>query len=541
MQKLNLKWVSESIGDDYKSWRKGDTILVQAQTGTGKTWFVKNTLVDYMPKHERMLLVCNRTNLKRQLKIDLLKKFDKDIPMIKDGDTETIDNDALDKLTTIENITIASYHAISRSILDAEYEQKQFNIHDFMYIILDESHFLFTDASFNNKTRLVCEELLDNNAHDSIKIFISATMEEIEAPIRYRIDKSPSKSEVRTYKTGIDYSYVNPKYLKNNISTITNTILNDKTEEKWLIFVSSKVEGDKVLKILGNDICSTIYSNTKSNELNSIINNSKFNKKVLVCTRCLDNGINIEDSLLINIVIMAWDRVTFLQMLGRKRVDINNAQEINLYITTRFKKSFLTKVFNCKKEYAEIELLSKDENAFNRKYDNDFKAIAKLEHLFYRDNATGKWRWNPAGVHRLSIDMDFFKQMVTVFDDIGEYAFILKQLEWLGLTGSFDENNILDEVVLDEQIETLESYLEGVVGKRLYSEDQQLISNLVIKELTTLTKNIDYRTKKLRPATVETIFRDQLRLPYAVSKSKTEDKIVDGKRIARRYIVINNN
>ena len=73
MDNLNLKWVSDTIGEEYKQWSKGDIVTIQAQTGTGKTYFVKNVLVPYLDKYENMLIVSNRVNLKRQVKIDLLK------------------------------------------------------------------------------------------------------------------------------------------------------------------------------------------------------------------------------------------------------------------------------------------------------------------------------------------------------------------------------------------------------------------------------------------------------------------------------------
>jgi len=61
--------VADPIGEDYKKWKRRKIILLEAQTGTGKTWFIKNVLIDYLGEHERLLFVCNRTYLKRQLKI----------------------------------------------------------------------------------------------------------------------------------------------------------------------------------------------------------------------------------------------------------------------------------------------------------------------------------------------------------------------------------------------------------------------------------------------------------------------------------------
>jgi len=34
-KKLNLEWVSDVIGDDYKSWGAGDTIIIQKSNRNG--------------------------------------------------------------------------------------------------------------------------------------------------------------------------------------------------------------------------------------------------------------------------------------------------------------------------------------------------------------------------------------------------------------------------------------------------------------------------------------------------------------------------
>ena len=42
--KLNLEWVSNLVGEEYKQWRDGDVIIIESQTGTGKTHFMQNIL-----------------------------------------------------------------------------------------------------------------------------------------------------------------------------------------------------------------------------------------------------------------------------------------------------------------------------------------------------------------------------------------------------------------------------------------------------------------------------------------------------------------
>src|SRR5690606_37856094 len=113
-----------------------------------------------------------------------------------------------------------------------------------------------------------------------------------------------------------------------------------------------------------------------------------------------------------NVVIMTWDRITFIQMLGRKRIDIDNPEQVNLYIPTRFKKSFLSKLMVYEDKKKELELYGKSESEFNRKYDNDLKDFNGVNDLFYRDVKSGKIKVNIIGQKRLYADINFAKYMI---------------------------------------------------------------------------------------------------------------------------------
>ncbi|MGS6831404.1 DEAD/DEAH box helicase family protein, partial [Clostridioides difficile] len=87
MEKLNLEWVTDIIGEDYKKWNMEDrhimnnrnNVFIETQTGTGKTKFIIDKIVPLVNQSIRnkrklnLLIVCNRINLKRQVKLELLK------------------------------------------------------------------------------------------------------------------------------------------------------------------------------------------------------------------------------------------------------------------------------------------------------------------------------------------------------------------------------------------------------------------------------------------------------------------------------------
>lgn len=65
-------------------------IRIQAQTGTGKTYFIIDKIVVAMESYQKLIYICNRTELKRQIKIDLLRKYGMEIPYKKNDKGEFI-------------------------------------------------------------------------------------------------------------------------------------------------------------------------------------------------------------------------------------------------------------------------------------------------------------------------------------------------------------------------------------------------------------------------------------------------------------------
>lgn len=541
-KKLNLKWVTEVIGDEYKKWRKGDIVKILAQTGTGKTYFIKSVLIPHMESWEHMLIVANRINLKRQLKKDLITYYQEDMPKsLKE----------LDDLKTIGNVTILSYQSIAELKKADKYGLANLDLSLYDYIICDECHFFFSDGAFNNKCYLAWQELIKARHRNAIKVFISATMDEVERTIDVSVDKihetgfgTYKNCKLFKYDTGIDYSYLNTMYFE-KITDIALTIKNDTSSDKWLVFVTKKSDAEYINKTLeGKKTVNIITKDTditENEDLQTIITDSKYKCDVLVCTKAMDNGINISDDSVKNVVIMAWDKISFIQELGRVRINIEDAPEINLYIPTMSWSAFntlITKQYEHKENL--IDFYRKKRTEFNSKYDYDYDKLPK--DIFILDKDEG-WKINITGEIRLIRDKQFAEEICRQFNSKRNqenkiFAYVKEQLKWIQQESTFDFFNLICEVVDDEEIETLQIWLDNHVGEKLFHEDQQEISNLIIKELITVGNDVDYRSKILKPVTLENMLRVQLKLPYAVSKSKVEDKIIDGKRQQKRYVTI---
>lgn len=573
--KLNLKWVSEEIGKEWKQWKLGDTVKIQAQTGTGKTFFIfgnkdKKGLVD--KDSGRLIYICNRTELKRHIKIDLCRKYNTDLKeyckvddkgnLIKNENGKNIiDTTKLDNMCSFNDgdIIITSYHAIQFAELDKIYLDKNgFNLNDFKYIVLDECQYFFTDA-FNTKTYLSYNKLVKEKYHNSIKIFISATMEELDEYIDKIVDKHNKKSfgtaisKVWNYDTGRDYSYIKHiMYLRkrNDIGILIKNYYNKEINQnkKWVIFVSGKKFGEHIEEFLNNsDIKATFICANTSDKIkrDAIDIHGNLSCKVLITTKCLDNGINIMDKSVTNMAIFANDKITFIQELGRKRVDINNAQEINLIIPVSNKGIFKGLINKEQTKMDDRELYHADINAFTLKY-NNYKHKVQ-DDIFYQekvDENLQRWKLNPLGLKRIITDKKVHEYIFNKLEK-NKLAFVKEQLSWLGLENKFDKLLVIEELVDKNEVETLEEWL-----KKLYENDirlskdefkeqiEKIIKNKTGSNLDELLNKLDGRHKARSKGmkTYNDLFK-LLELPYMVG-SKPDKEYIDGKRKTVTYWLI---
>lgn len=475
-----------------------------------------------------MLFICNRLNLKRQVKIDVARLQG---IKINENDFET-----LDKMSTFGKITIMSYHTIQNKMVEHKYN-KNANIYDysnFNYIVMDECHYILQDATFNNKT-VFFQDYIKNYNKIAIRIHISATMEDVKELLKDIYKKENVSQHIKEYTTGIDYSYVKPFYF-NNLKSIANKIVKDESNKKWLIFVSKVEDATKIMETEElRDKCKFICSENSNNsdlmdkkELQNIINNSKFNCKVLICTKAMDNGINFKDEKLTNIVVMAWDRIEFIQMLGRKRINVEDAQDVNLYIPKKYKKSFVSLLdnkYNSSKQA--VELYYKDYNKFCKKYDTSLNKLGKLSELFYRDPETKEFVINKAGEKILNNNIDFCEKMINKFE-YDKNAFIKEQLSWIGLKDSFNEENFLEDIEVQENKNELLDYLEKNIGDKKFKFNKEYAKAMDFFKTCIITKYGSLKIKTINS------FLETNNYPYLV-RTEQESK---GKNRKKTYLII---
>lgn len=357
-----MKWVSERIGEEYKKWESGSMVFIASPTGSGKTQFILKTLLPYFSKeNKKILYLVNRRILKKQMEEDISKLPD-----------EQRSNIVVELYQSIEN-KFCSVKPQQNGYRALGYDGTSF-LNKYNCVVCDECHYFLADANYNTNT-IVSFRLVKEHFERKIRIFMSATINGVQDYIleheneknkrnrRTRIyeflipgfDESTIglKKKVFTYKTDIDYNYLDIMVIDNKTSSIIDLVKENR--DKWLIFVDNISFGLELRRELmksfrneaGGDesqdkkvvmLSSNYEKNEESaDEVNMVVEKNIFRSKVIISTSVMDNGINIEDPELRNMIVIADNETEFIQMLGRKRGD---GQKLKLYIVQQPKDYF---------------------------------------------------------------------------------------------------------------------------------------------------------------------------------------------------------
>lgn len=546
-------YIDDIIGDGgekiYEKWENGEIVLLQAQTGMGKTYFILNTLLNYVIKHRGYIFYfVNRKLLKKQIEEDIFKIKSETLKYKQINLNHYI---SVKTYQSIENKY--KYESLNHKILEMQKRfEKEIGYCGKVFFIYDECHYFYCDSNFNPKTemsyyylRKIIKDIYNNQTVedgewnnnyfiskkvyekrcDYIEIFISATMDNIKNKIKYNNkyekDLYPINGNIfnftrnsKIYEYGPDYfkpdySYINLKIIDSE-NRIPDLIIN--SSEKWLIFVDNKNYGKSLFDILKNKEIDVSYidadynnDNDAKKTINQITENSLSEKRVIISTSVIDNGVSIKDENLRNLIILVDNKETFMQMVGRIRIK-NNTDKINLYICKKTKQDFKKRLRLLKKLYE-----------FYKRYENDMVANitshpleAKNEFLGYKklieqqSELLNDILSNPETINyarKLCYSVDGFLvissfavqrcvQLITFYTDIiekfnlqGENAFIYTVGEWLGKEFS-EVGEIVDrekEALRKKSIKNIDEFL----SKKLSVENNILMSkaeNINIRE-----------------------------------------------------------
>ncbi len=489
MGNLHKVKITDLVKDDYKYWKQGSMIFIFSGTGSGKTTLaLEKITISYIDKGKRVLYLVPRELLREEINKIMQSIIAKSEYKYH---AENYNN----------NFDIWTYQHLENLLLN------KINIKHFDLIICDEFHYFITDCTFNQNTQVSYNYIFYDNKN-STKLFLSATpdnimeylkceikenylIEPIEEPyidydvslvtlaetlpepekqdtiedIIKKIDNVLDKNitqngkkehieaknlDIYMYKLPNHYDYLNVQYLTNN-DNIYEIIKNSPKEEKTIIFVNNKKNGEDIQNKLNKNNIKNIFitADNKYTEnkkgVNTLINTNTFPQKVFISTSVLDVGVNFLDIKITNIIIEATELVEFIQMLGRIRV-IEENQKVSLFIHARTSNYFqhlrdfkIQNNLDCiefLEKYSNISHILEDEfipgNTFQYKYKN-YKNFLCLN--------------NNSSIELNKLTAFRFRELYTLYNNIcnkikkDKYGFIKQQLQWLGLENTFSEEN----------------------------------------------------------------------------------------------------
>jgi hypothetical protein len=476
------KYISDIVTEEeINKWQLGQRILINSQTGTGKSHFIKNTLYDYcLANNKKVLLLSNRSILKSQNIEDLENK------------------------TNI--IHPENYQLLESKILKGTGLEELFESYDF--IVFDEAHYLFTDAQFNRNTDLLIEPII-NTPKDKILICSTATP---DAVLFYQPNFD------FTYTIPFDYNYIENIYFYDKAETVNQILYSIPETEKVIYFSSDALDAYDLSTKYEN--CSFICSSSNKGfsrkidekTIEDIVNYNTFYSRILCATKVLDNGVNLIDKNIKHIIIDILDPITLVQCIGRKRV-VDEDDKINIYIKN-YHGGFLYPVVKELNEKIRIvnELESLGVEEFQIKYKKK-----DIDSVIQNDFTV-----NQSKFINYKISRKFYSTMLNDVDKIGYKKMICDMLHQGQSIAQIAE-------IKFEKIEMID-ILENVLDNKLFDEEIEKFRGVFFESIFA-HKKVDYRKRGILCANA---IMQEDNLPFQIISSQ-ETK---GKNRKKRYWMV---
>lgn len=440
------KRVSELITvQEIKKWAIGDVVTITAGTGAGKSYFIKNVLYAFAKaNNKKILYLINRCDTNNQFRKEL----------ISNKKTDVID---LYTYQSLENTKINNI---------------EFDFSEYEYIVCDEAHYFISDAAFNKNTDISLNMILENTT--TTKIFMSATSNKI-------------KKYINQFKhiTTIDYNLPITFDFINNLRFFKDYYTIDKLiekcilqNEKAIIFINNT---EKALELYKRYKKYSLFNCSKSNvmykyvddiKINHMLENEKFKENILITTSCFDTGANIKDVSVKYIVCDVTDVDSLKQCIGRKRIQ-NDTDRIDIYINIKnnFELGGIKSNLNKKVGMAKY-LKNHTLEEFLKQYpkQND---TSNIIYDVYSGNNTCKKMINELGYFKCTSDIEEINYMLQLGNtyNYGYCEYVATELGF--------NNNYTIPTSSFKNTKILENYLDGVVGVKLFKEQQNELIQMI--------------------------------------------------------------
>lgn len=458
------KNIIEGLKNEMDDMNHRDPIMIDAGTGAGKTtWVYEECIPRAMHLEKNVLLLSNRIALSHQQKLKIMEitNSPKQGCLTEKGIREESD---------FGNVRVITYHKLPEFINEKGNEEWISNL---MYVIFDEAHFFVADSQFNNMCDYYLKIATSRFCH-AIRVYMTATSWDVLYPIATAEEKNYFKIEFRNHwvpsRTLKRYYFPRnfERYKLNFFNSLSELkkLIQDTTDEKWLIFVDNKEKGKQLMSELGSD-AEYIDAKSKASEAwKSILSNECFNCRILIATSVLDCGVNIKDSSLKNIAVITDNRTSMMQMIGRKRLSENEILKIWVYDIP---------IDSIKKRYNELCKLLEWFKAYDECQGN-IKAMEELAtkiwdiedlklHKLFRLSGNLLYK-NELARFQLKRNFEFLKRIIE-----GKTTFKSEVYQWL------EKEDPHEASYLDQ----LKEYCETHMQKQLSESDCDTLRNLIVK------------------------------------------------------------
>ena len=543
-----VSYLSDVIGDDYKSWKPGDDIWLNSACGTGKTTFVMNIIEYFLEQGYKILYLTNRTQLLNQVKISVLKKLD-----------HRDKNTAVNSLHLIDNIYEKIYFSNYQGLVEAYkkgdwYKREVFEKHNVL-LVCDEVHWFTSDCLFSEGPDYVIDKLLQQFS-SSITLYMTSTDWDIFGEIGARLSKThPDRytgnqnvfvqmtpgvgfysvlNEEHPYGSAFSRCYTSEQFDRTKIEAysfisddnIIAKISSTPANEKWLILADTKEHGEKLQGMITDSIF--IFSEDMDykldregkEEMSNVITNEKFNNRVLIATSILDCGTTIIDEDVKHVVVNSIDPVTTMQFVGRVR---RNGSNLNLYFNARSTADIWKRFVELDDKIKLVEKVTNNNKSLSKNM-NDVASLLSSRWIYY--NNDGNLVCNNLGLKKACSLRSYIANVLSDSCDYGENTFLFHQLKLFGLNS--DDCYNLNEDRKKQSVSKIVAAFDPISNKQLSAEEYKTfcsnLDSILIKEFGSTT----IRGSGIHnPETYNKIFLEH-EIPYEVSKD-------DGKRNAAHY------
>lgn len=479
--------VSEKVTiEEINKWKDGDIITIEAGTGSGKSYFIKNNLYAIAKRDKkRILMLIHRINCVNQFQYEITQDNKMDV------------------------IDIKTYQSI-----DSLYKRgMEFNFEQYDYLIMDEFHYFLQDSSYNKYTDLSLEAILKQS--NKTRIFMSATGDYMTQYInRFK------KYETINYSIPNNFSFIKQLRFFYKNSTLENFIAAAiENNIKSIFFIES---AEKAYKLHEKFKEYTLFNCAKNNKkfyqyvdpekINNMLKNERFEELILITTTVMDAGVNIIDSELKNIVVDVRDTGTLIQCIGRKRLE-NKDDYINLYVKAIENRRLGGFISQANKRLTMARYFTEHgEQKFVKKY---YRQLDR-SNIVYDEIKFG-------GITKRRNDLMYFKSEIDVLEieamlKFGKYGYC----EYIESVFNIKSKKLKEEETGDD----LEAYLESLVGLPLDKEKR--------KELIEIINLKDGRGRTQKSVSLLNAYFKENKMKFMIV-SKTSSTIEDGKKKSFRF------